>query len=135
MPKPEDISVMDIMSRSVFTVPMDASVEDVLNEIINNKIHAVIVVTNGEFMGVISNSDIIRALAKHKEKIFDLTAEDIMSSKPVTISGTANLKEAAATMIQNKVHRIIIMSPQLGKLIPVGILSSTDIVREIKFAD
>jgi len=129
-----DLKVQEVMSRSVFTVPLDASLDDILNEMLTNNISAVIVVApNGEFMGVVSRLDVIKALSQHKEKILNLTAEDIMSTKPVRVDGDAPLKEAAAIMTKNKVHRVLVLTSHLGKLIPVGVLSAIDIVKQIKF--
>ncbi len=129
-----DLKVQEVMSRSVFTVPLDAKLDDILNEMLTNNISAVIVVApNGEFMGVVSRSDIIKALSKHRENVFNITAEDIMSAKPIRVDGDTPLKEAAAIMTKNKVHRVLVLTSHLGKLIPVGVLSAIDIVKQIKF--
>ena len=126
------LKVVDVMSRGVVAVDLNDSFENIIKTFNEAKVHAVIVIgPGGEFMGVVSHSDIIEALHKHKEKIFSLSAEDIMCPKPYTIDANANLKEAAAIMIQKKVHRLLVLSSHPGKLLPVGILSATDIIYAI----
>lgn len=124
------ITVSEIMSRGIITVGMEASFEEILRQLTENKVHAVVVTApGGEFMGVISHSDIIEALAKKGAEIFNLVAEDLMCPKPYTIEGTATLKEAAAKMVNYGVHRLLVLSSYGGKLIPVGVLSAIDLVR------
>ncbi|WP_456431716.1 CBS domain-containing protein [Thermosulfuriphilus sp.] len=124
------IKVSEVMSRGVVTVGLEATFEEILDQLLENKVHAVIVTAkDGEFMGVVSHSDIIETLAKRREEIFSLNAEDIMCPKPYYVKGDASLKEAAAKMVGNGVHRIIVFSSHMGRLVPVGILSAIDIVR------
>ncbi len=126
------IKVADIMSRWVVTVGINDKIEDVLRTFVEFKVHAVVVIgPGGEFMGVISHSDIIEALNKLGPRFFDLEVEDIMCPKPYTIEGEASVKEAAAKMINNKVHRLLVLSQQPAKRVPVGIVSATDIIRVV----
>ncbi|QJA05745.1 CBS domain-containing protein [Thermosulfurimonas marina] len=122
--------VREVMSREVFRVPLEASLEEILRELLEHRIHAVLVSgPGGEFMGVVSHSDIIEALAKHGPRIFEMKAEDLMCPKPYTIEAEATLKEAAAKMIAHRVHRLLVVTSHGGKFIPVGVLSATDLVR------
>ncbi len=128
----KQIKVADIMSRSVVTVKIDASLDQIIKTLDEFKVHAVIVIgPEGEFMGVISHSDIVRALDKYGPKIFEMDAEDIMCPKPYTIEGEATLREAAAKMINHRVHRLLVLSKRTGKIVPVGVLSVTDIIRAV----
>ncbi len=126
------IKVSEVMSRWVVTVNIDSPFEEIIKTLNEYKVHAVIVTgPGGEFMGVVSHSDIVENLGKHGPKIFELKAEDIMCPKPYTISGEASLKEAATKMINNRVHRLLVLSPHPSKSVPVGVLSATDIIRTI----
>ncbi len=126
------IKVADIMSRWVVTVGINDTFEDVIRTLNEFKVHAVVVIgPGGEFMGVVSHSDIVEALKKFGPKIFDLEVEDIMCPKPYTIAGEASVKEAAAKMVNNKVHRLLVLSEQPAKRVPVGVVSATDIVRVV----
>jgi len=122
--------VSEVMSRTVFRVSLETKLKDILRELIEHRIHAVIVTgEGGEFMGVVSHSDIIEALAKHGPAVFEMEAEDLMCPKPYTIEPEATLKEAAAKMINYGVHRLLVLSSHGKRLVPVGVLSATDLVR------
>jgi len=97
------------------------------------KVSALIVTApNGEFMGIVSKTDVISALKKFGSEVWEKTAEDILCPKPYTIEGEATLKEAESEMLNHRVHRLIVVAPSsVGKYVPVGVLSATDILREL----
>ncbi|MFN4197026.1 MAG: CBS domain-containing protein [Caldimicrobium sp.] len=131
--KGKDLKVVNVMNRTLFTVPYTATFEEVLDTILENRISAIIVVAeNSEFMGIISKTDILLALKKFREKVFEMKAEDLLNPKPYTIDGDATLEEAASKMVANKIHRLLVISPSvIGKFIPVGIVTATDILKKI----
>jgi predicted transcriptional regulator len=128
----EDKTVSDVMSRGVHTVSVDATFSEIINAFSESKVSALIVVApNGEFMGVISKTDIISALKQFGNDVWGKTADDILYPYPCTIEGSANIKEAARKMLKHKVHRLIVVTPsKVGKFAPVGLISATDILRE-----
>lgn len=129
----EEKKVAEVMSRSLYTVSMDASFEEILQTMIENRVSAVIVLApNGEFMGIVSKTDILSALKKYGAQVFSKNAEDLLCPKPYTIEGNATIKEAAQKMLAHKVHRLLVVSPSaIGRYMPVGIVSATDILKEI----
>jgi CBS domain-containing protein len=58
------------------------------------------------------------------------TAEDIMTPFVVEAYPEMNLREVSNIMIAKSVHRVIVLSP-IGRK-PVGLLSATDIVKQIR---
>jgi CBS domain-containing protein len=63
------------------------------------------------------------------KKICGKTVADIMTPNPTTISQTASMREAAATMTELRVQRLPVVGKD-NKL--VGILSSTDVMRDLR---
>uniref|UniRef100_A0A832GP46 CBS domain-containing protein n=1 Tax=Caldimicrobium thiodismutans TaxID=1653476 RepID=A0A832GP46_9BACT len=131
----EEKKVAEVMSRSLYTVSMDASFEEILQTMIESRVSAVIVLApNGEFMGIVSKTDILSALKKYGAQVFSKNAEDLLCPKPYTIEGNATIKEAAQKMLAHKVHRLLVVSPSaIGRYMPVGIISATDILKEVAF--
>lgn len=131
----EEKKVSEVMSRSLYTVSIDSSFEEILQTMIENRVSAVIVLApNSEFMGIVSKTDILSALQKYGSQVFSKNAEDLLCPKPYTIEGNATIKEAAQKMLAHKVHRLLVVSPStIGKYMPVGIISATDILKEIAF--
>lgn len=128
-----EMKVSEIMNRTLFTVSLGASLDEIIETMLQNRISAVIVIAdNGEFMGVISKTDIISALKKYGTAILEKTAEDLLNPKPYTIEGEATVADAAKKMLINRVHRLLVISPStIGKFIPVGIITATDILKKI----
>ncbi|MFN3568273.1 MAG: CBS domain-containing protein [Caldimicrobium sp.] len=133
--KEKELTVVDVMNRTLFTIPYTATFEEVLDTILENRISAVIVVAeNSEFMGIISKTDILLALKKYREGIFEMRAEDLLNPKPYTIEGNDTLEEAARKMVANRIHRLLVISPSaIGKFMPVGIITATDVLKKIAF--
>lgn len=125
--------IRDVMTREVFTVQFDAPVLEVLETMTLNDVSGVVVVnTNGEVMGVISTLDVAKILReKTKEQIQSLKAEEVMTPSVTDIGPEETLENAAKIMIEKKIHRLIIVSPTVAGRKPVGILSATDLVREL----
>jgi CBS domain-containing protein len=61
--RPDRTTVGEIMTPMVFTVPADAPVMDVVNELVNRQVHRLFVVDDdGVLVGVISAMDVLRLL-------------------------------------------------------------------------
>ena len=60
-------------------------------------------------------------------------AEDLMTPFVVEAHPDMNLKEVANIMVAKDVHRLVILSPVGRK--PVGLLSASDIVKEMRLVD
>ncbi len=131
----EEKRVADVMSRTLFTVSERASVTEIVETMLNNRISAVIVVAdNGEFLGIISKTDLLSGLKKYGKELLEKSAEDLLCPKPYTIEGSATLREAAQKMFAHKVHRLLVVSPSsIGKFMPVGIITASDLLRELAF--
>jgi len=125
----ENLKVRDIMSRSVISVPMDAAVRNVIKTLSEEHISAIVVTApDGSVMGIISEIDIVKAF---NEDLDQLTAEDIMSDRVITISPGSTVGDAADIMKKGGIHRLVI-THERGHLgvpaSPVGILSASDII-------
>ncbi len=85
----------------------------------------------GRLVGVLSNSDILEAMAEHAESaerdtLLDSTlVQEIMTPRPQSIAPTEPVTEAARRMLYLEVHRLFVEAD--GKLL--GVISTTDLVR------
>jgi predicted transcriptional regulator len=124
------MKVKDIMTNKVISVNINAPVSKVVREMVSNDISGVVVVDNaGDMVGVISAIDIFKLLNEASES-WNFVAEDIMTPYTISITPDTDIEEAARMMLENSIHRLIVtFSPTRKK--PIGIVSSTDILREI----
>ncbi|TFG50938.1 MAG: CBS domain-containing protein [Gemmatimonadales bacterium] len=126
--------VSEVMRTDVRTVEADASVGETVTLLADEHISGVPVLDrHGKLVGVVSNSDILEALAEHndpeaRESIFESTpVQDIMSTGPQVIGPQATVKEAAQRMLYLEVHRLFV--EEEGRLL--GVVSTTDLVRAL----
>lgn len=142
-----DTKVKDVMTRSVVTLDPDDSVHAAARSLARHGISGAPVVREGKVVGVITESDIVRAVlppAPSEEGLAALellthtdeasprsaakTVAEAMSTLVVEISPEESVRNAAAQMEQRGVNRLPVVGPD-GSL--VGIVSRADIVRLI----
>jgi CBS domain-containing protein len=139
----------DVMVSTVITVPPEASVQDVANVLMTNRISAVPVVTaGGDLVGIISEGDLIRRVEtdtdhrrswwielllgrgplaaeyvkSHSRKVSDLMSRDVITASPDT-----PLRDVAGLLEKNGIKRVPIVAD--GKL--VGIVSRANLVQAL----
>ena len=124
--------VRDVMIKGVVTVHLDTSVKEIAEVLIKNNISAVVTVdSTGETWGVVTDMDLVKCYAEGK---IDVAAEDIMSPQTLAVDPDMSLKDAAALMHSHQIHRAFVMSARsayVTKNIPIGVISATDVAREM----
>ncbi|HET8586901.1 MAG TPA: CBS domain-containing protein [Candidatus Limnocylindria bacterium] len=139
------MKVRDVMSRDVVSVPRDMPLKELAALLTERRISGVPVVDGGRVVGVVSEADVLmkqvgRPISRRRplEWIFGeqqdpeevrrrmaSTVGDAMTSPAVTIDAGRSLREAAASMVDDKVNRLPVIDG--GEL--VGILTRADLVR------
>ena len=124
--------VADVMHQGVVTSLRNASVLDAAKQMLEYGIHAVVVVADdGHAVGVVSQTDVVLARqGRTVEQAAALSVGDIMTPSLVSCTADRKLAEAITLMTRNRVHRLVVVEDKAGKLMPVGILSMTDVIRQ-----
>ncbi len=120
--------VRDIMHLGVFTCDVQTSVNETARMMVDNAVHCVVVVDEaGEACGVISDWGLMRA---YKNDVKNMTAEDVLEGRTVTVRPNVLISEAIAIMQEKHIHHLVVMSePPLHR--PIGVLAASDIVKEM----
>jgi CBS domain-containing protein len=71
-------------------------------------------------------------ITHHEEDLTKLTAAQIMTAGVISVAPDSPVLEAIAVMVKKRIHRLVVTQPEGDKLMPVGVLSTTDIVREMR---
>ena len=100
--------VKDVMRKDALCVPKTMTLGDVIIAISDARLGIAAVVEDGKLIGVITDGDVRRAMAKYKERFFSIQAEEIMSRTPKTISPEARITAAEEMMRLHKIHSIIV---------------------------
>ena len=148
-----DIKVAEVMTRYVVAFNPDDSIHDAARTLAANDISGAPVVVDGRVVGMISESDLLHALAppakrarrtsvldafevmgtarptRHKHGI---KVRDAMSLFVVEVGGNASIWEASVLMERKGVKRLPVVDSE-GLLI--GIVSRADLVRAIARSD
>lgn len=134
-----------VMASPVVTVDPEAPVRDILRLFVAGGIGAAPVVdSRGEAIGVVSKTDVLRAVYDDPscagpgvaaeleverdlpEGDSDVRARDLMTPAPLTVPESASVAEAAAIMAREHVHRLFVVG-RAGTL--AGVVSAMDLVR------
>ncbi len=127
----ENKLLRDVMTRGVVTVPLNATVKQIAVMLSKKGLSgAAVIGRDGEAMGVISEMDIVKVIGK--ENWENMPAESVMTPHLETIKPTSTLADAAKIMMEKHIHRLLICSERgVGaSQRPIGILSTSDVVRE-----
>ncbi len=129
--------IADIMSREPVTVGMDEDLRRVRELFELYRFHHLLVLLNGEVVGVISDRDLLRAtspfVGRASERPQDLATlnrrvHQIMTRKPVVVAPESPLPEAAQLMLTQRVSCLPVV-PDTGGL--AGIVTWRDVVRAL----
>lgn len=124
--------VADIMQTNLKAIGAADLVGEAITALADHHVSGLPVVDDaGRLVGVLSNSDVLQALAEHtdpeeRERIFEQSeVRDLMTPRPQTVTPDASVKDAAQRMLYLEVHRLFVERD--GKL--AGVISTTDLVR------
>ncbi|MBE3090256.1 MAG: CBS domain-containing protein [Actinobacteria bacterium] len=148
-----DLTAKEIMNKKVITIKKDASINELSELLVNNKISGVPVLDeNGNLAGIVSEGDIIvqnsdlhfpryfklldaiiylESLNKFKrslQKHLATKVEDIMTVKVKTAGEDTPINEIADIMLDSRVNRLPVMDKN-NKL--VGIITRADILKSM----
>jgi CBS domain-containing protein len=122
--------VRDVMSRSVVTCTLETTVREAARRMAEHKVNALVVVEelSGELEGIVTRSDLAQTYGQEYDAI---GVESVMSHDVQTIVPDIPVSAAVLLMLDQKIDRLVIMHAKPGPPRPVGILSLSDIVRDI----
>lgn len=119
-------SILAVKGVHVVTVRPEQLVREALVSLIKHNIGALVVVNpNGHPIGILSERDIIRAVATHEE-IFAQPIRAHMTRDVITGTPQDDLAAVAHTMTEKRIRHVPVVDDR-GKL--VGIVSIGDVVK------
>jgi len=98
-------SVSRIMTRSVVTIRSDRNAIEALQTMAKKGIGSVIVTKNGLPVGIVTERDIIRRLARDR-KVLDREVSSVMSKSLIHVSPETPILQAIRIMRRNNIRRL-----------------------------
>ena len=131
------IRVSDVMNPSVISVSDEAPLLEAVDILQQNRISGLVVVDHsGHMVGVLSQSDILRAWQEGSDyaAISQSPVSRYMTREVLSCAPHKSLEYAMQVLKEHKIHRLVVVETRDGgrfvtdRMKPVGILSQTDIV-------
>jgi CBS domain-containing protein len=129
---PRQPTVAELMTPDPIMVDESATVDEAVRLLEENEISGLPVVDrDGLLVGVISQTDIVRARAVDHlwHRWPGLRVRHLMHSPALTADRSMSLEEAAQSMERAHVHRLVVVDDD--QMTPVGVISTTDLVRAL----
>jgi CBS domain-containing protein len=95
-----------------------------LKRMVNRNIGSLVVVEAGNPVGIITERDISRCVAKGS-KALRIQVKNLMSSPLITVTRSATIQDAVRVMLKHGIRRLPVV--EKGKM--VGIISDRDVLR------
>jgi CBS domain-containing protein len=121
--------VSDILSQKgglVYTVTPDATAAEVAQQLSARRIGSVLVLRDAELVaGVVSERDLVRAIALHGAAALDMEAQQLMTRDVVACDPDDSIEQVMAMMTRGRFRHLPVV--RHGELL--GIISIGDVVK------
>jgi CBS domain-containing protein len=136
----QDLRVSDVMNASVISVSDEAPLSEVINLLRAHDISGLVVVDHsGQMVGIISKTDLLRSWQEGNDynTVMSSPVSRYMTRDVISCGPHRPLSYAMQQMSQHNITRLVVVEPHYGgrfvtdRMMPVGILTQTDIVRAL----
>jgi len=118
--------ILNDKGREIISIKADSSLAEAARTLDQKKIGAVVALEDGgAIIGVLSERDIVRQVARNGEVALNMTVGDAMTRDVITIESTTNVDVAMQLMTDRRVRHL----PVLRNERLVGVVSIGDLVK------
>lgn len=115
--------IRDIMEKNVITIGHDKSSFDAAKLISEKDISFLVVIKDGNPIGVVSERDFLRKITAEDKQSSKIPLSEIMSFKFRWVDPTTEIEEAVQKMLNHNIRRLLVLENE--KL--VGVITQTDL--------
>ncbi len=127
-----DRTVGDLMHKGVISCRPETPMSEVVWMVADTDLHAIVVIDrDNQPLGIISHADIIRL---YGEDLSQHVAEEVMSRQVIAVESGEPARAAVAVLLQQAVHCLLVVEVDEGHRRPVGMLSPSDLVKDMRGA-
>ncbi|WP_070364728.1 CBS domain-containing protein [Halodesulfurarchaeum formicicum] len=119
------MSVRDLMTTDLVTVPLGATLEAAVGEMLGNRVGSVLVTDGERPVGIITETDVLAAGSGTERPFGDIPVSRAMSPNLVTIGPEKRPQDALEKMQNYGIKKVVVTEDE--ELL--GIVTTTDLVR------
>ncbi len=119
--------ILEKKGSTILSVSPDSTVYEALQLMAEKEVGALLVIANGELVGIMSERDYARKIVLQGKFSKETKVQEIMSSKVIYVDPTLNTEECMILMINKRVRHLPVFEEH--KLI--GIISIGDVVKAV----
>ena len=119
------MKIKKLMVKNVITLQIDTSAHDAVKLMNKNRIGCLVVVHNGEIVGILTERDLLERVLEKCKNPKETTVSEIMTRQVIVGKPEMQLIEATRLMFENNVKKLPIVKE--NRL--VGLVTLTDIAR------
>jgi len=120
-------TVGQLMTRDISVISEDASLQEAANQMQVQRIGSLLVEKNGEYSGIITETDVVRAVAEYAD-VSQLTVHGLMSSPIISLDKKLSPQYARDLMADRRIRHLAITEE--GQI--VGVISVRDLLAYFK---
>ena len=113
--------------KDIFTIAPEATVLEAIRLMAQHNIGALLVMTEGNVDGIVSERDCIRKVELEGKSAKDTQVSEIMTSKVINIDAAQPLEECMALMLDKNIRHL----PVYAGTKLLGLLSVRDVLKEV----
>lgn len=121
-------TVLEAKRYGVHSCRCEATLLEAARRILDLDVSALVVLDEGEYLrGIISRTDLLRACTERDDWATQPVAGH-MSTDVVTVTTQALLRDVAELLLQNHIHRVVVVQEEQGNQRPVAVISDGDFI-------
>jgi CBS domain-containing protein len=126
--------IKNCMNSQVYVIAPDETISRARNLMLKHGIGRLIVIEDGEPVGVLTKKDIMHRLshaepAWRRRPIDNIPIKIVMTENPLTIHQEATAAQAAEIMLENEISGLPVVKEDNGRTKLVGIITKQDLIR------
>lgn len=127
-------TVREVMHEGVLTCTPDTSIQLAAKQMVEQDVSALVVINaSGHMIGLLSRTDLVKVRldTPDKAELRTRSVANIMTTDVVSVHVEDTLQQAAELIMGRHIHRVVVIEDDEGGKKPIGILSITDVVRDL----
>lgn len=123
-------TVGDLMHKGIIACGPEITMDEVVRIVNDTSVHAIVVMDReNRPLGMVTHMDIIRLFSAD---LSEHVASEVMSDTVIAIESNQPAQAGADLMLKHNVDRLLVIEVDRDQRTPVGMLSTTDLVNDMR---